>query len=151
MKARFLPLFVVLAVAVGAANLFATMKFRSLVTPPVPYCLVANNAEKFHNTFIKVKARVVFDEAGSYVFEDCDEIEALSSRLQFEDVDSEVGPVYVEKVLVTNSEFQMKSADAIIEGYFDAHASPGCWAPKFRIQVIKIEWLTEPKPYQNSY
>lgn len=42
---------------------------------------------------------------------------------------------------------ELKAAEALIEGHFDAEASTGCWAPKFRIDAKKIELISPVTDY----
>ena len=109
----------------------------------LPYCEVARNAEAYHMRFVRVKAKLHVGKFGTYIYEDCDPVEALAASVELESgVRSTFGIGYVNESLVS-APSQVKMADAIIEGEFDAHASPGCWAPKFRITASKVE-LTSP-------
>jgi hypothetical protein len=75
------------------------------------------------------------------IYEDCDPDEALAALVEFEDGPI-LGPSY------PNDSFgkprQTKTADAIIEGEFDAKASPGCFGPKFHIRASKVELISPP-------
>ena len=107
---------------------------------PLPYCQVARNAQSYHNTNIVVRARIFFDDSGVYVYEDCDPVEALAASVVIDDHHPLIGPEYVEKLLVrSDEERHLKTAEAVIEGRFDAEASPGCWAPKFRIEATSLK------------
>ena len=48
---------------------------------PFAYCEVARNAEQYHNRDLIVRARIIFDESGVYVYEDCDPTEALAASV----------------------------------------------------------------------
>jgi hypothetical protein len=136
------------ALAVGL-NIFLMTRKTGLLYPfrgAMPYCKVATNAESFHDSDIRVRARVIIGNGVMTVYENCDDIEALAASLTFdgtESISGPSGPDYVEKVLVTGSDTQVRTAEAIIEGRFDAHATTGCWAPKFRIAVSKLELVSE--------
>lgn len=106
-----------------------------------PYCTVAQNAESFHTRFVRVKAKVHFGTYGMYVYEDCDPVEALAASVTLDGEQGFMGIGYVNELLLSGPP-QLKTADAIIEGDFDAHASTGCWAPKFRITARKIELIS---------
>jgi hypothetical protein len=69
-----------------------------------------------------------------YVHEDCDPVEALAASVELEGDQPEL--------LVSGAGRQTKVADAIIEGEFDAHASPGCWSPKYHVAARKIQLLS---------
>ncbi len=73
------------------------------------------------------------------IYEDCDPVEALASWVEFEDGNR---PGYVNDLLLSDPT-QTKTADAIVEGEFDAKFSLGCYGPKFRIIASKVE-LTSP-------
>jgi hypothetical protein len=76
-----------------------------------------------------------------YVYEDCDPVEALAASITLDGEQGSMGIGYVNELLLSGPP-QLKTADAIIEGDFDAHASRGCWAPKFRITARKIELIS---------
>ena len=133
----------VITCAVGSMAYIGLGALRTLyrrAVGPLPYCQVARNAESYHNTDIVVRARIFFDDSGVYVYEDCDPVEALAACVVFDDHHPLIGPAYVEKLLVrSDEERQLKTAEAVIEGRFDAEASPGCWAPKFRIEATSMK------------
>lgn len=114
---------------------------------PLLYCDVARNAEQYHDQDLLIKARVIFDESGVYVYEDCDPTEALAASVVLAGNHPLIGPEYVERLLVEGQQTQLKTAEAIIEGRFDAEASPGCWAPKFRIDAKKIKLISAVTDY----
>lgn len=113
----------------------------------LPYCQVARNAERYHNNEILVNARIFVGESGTYVFEDCDEVEALAAGVVINENQPFTGPGYVDSLLLDDNKPNMKTAQALIKGRFDAHASTGCWAPKFRIHAEKVELLTSLTDY----
>jgi hypothetical protein len=113
----------------------------------VPYCQVARNAEMYHNSEILVNARIFVDETGVYVYEDCDPVEALAAGVVIDENSPGIGPGYVDNLLLSDGHPNMKTAQALIKGHFDAHASTGCWAPKFQIQAEKIELLSSLTDY----
>lgn len=117
-------------VGIGSSELWA----RGRV---LPYCKVANNAESYHMRFIRVKAKVQFGYGGMSIYEDCDPDEALASSIDFENGDPH--PL--------SGSAQMKTADAIVEGEFDAHHSTGCWGPKFHIFASKVELTSSVADY----
>jgi hypothetical protein len=109
----------------------------------LPYCKVAKNPEAYHMRFVRVKAKLHFGNFGTYIYEDCDPDEALAASVFVEGGDQPTfGIGYVNEALVSGAP-QIKTADAIVEGEFNAHATRGCWAPKFRIIASKVE-LTSP-------
>ena len=114
---------------------------------PLSYCEVARNADRYHNTNVLVRARIIFDESGVYVYEDCDPVEALAASVVIDVNHPLIGPEYVEKLLVQGEQRNLKTADAVIEGVFDAEASRGCWAPKFRIEAKRIEIVSPVTDY----
>jgi len=133
-------IFVALIFGVGAGLGSSELWLRARV---LPYCKVAKNADEYHMRFIRVKARLHVGKFGTYIYEDCDPVEALAASVELESgARSPFGIGYVNESLVSDPS-QVKTADAIIEGEFNAHASPGCWAPKFRIIASKVE-LTSP-------
>lgn len=113
----------------------------------LPYCQVARNPGWYHNTDILTKARIVFDDSGVYVYEDCDPTEALAASVVIDTNHPLIGPAYVEKLLVVGEKSQLNTAEAVIEGRFNAHASPGCWAPKFRIDAKRIDLVSPVTDY----
>jgi hypothetical protein len=114
---------------------------------PLSYCEVAQNAGWYHNTHVIVRARIIFDESGVYVYEDCDPVEALAASVVLDGNHPLIGPEYVEKLLVQGEQRNLKTAYAVIVGVFDAEASTGCWAPKFRIDAKNIEIVSPVTDY----
>lgn len=83
-----------------------------------------------------------------YVYEDCDPVEALAATVELDGDQSGSGIGYVDEILVSGTRSQVKVADAIIEGEFDAHFSTGCWGPKYHISARKIQLLTPVHDYE---
>lgn len=141
-----------LTTTVGTYNQIGTYNQKSLEA--LPYCQVARNAEMYHDTEILVNARIFVDESGVYVYEDCDPVEALAAGVVINENSPSIGLEYVDKLLLSaNNKPNRQTAQALIKGHFDAHASTGCWAPKFQIHAEKIELLsslTEYKPPQTE-
>ena len=137
---------VVVAVFAFVIGLGAFLLWRSSQTP-LPYCEVARNGEWYHNTIIRVRATLIFGSGGMYVYEDCDPVEALASMVEFEGTSGASSFNYVNEVLVTGEEAQVKKVDAIIEGRFDAKASTGCFRPKYHIAATKIELISAAPDY----
>ena len=135
---KFISIVVALVFGVGAGLGSSELWLRARV---VPYCQVAKNAEAYHMKFIRVKAKVHFEREGMYINEDCDPDEYLAALVEFED-----GPILGPSYLNDRSSrpMQTRTADAIVEGEFDAKASPGCFGPKFRISASKIELISTP-------
>ena len=127
------------AVGLGSSELW--LRARTL-----PYCTVAKNGESYHMRYVRVRARIFFRTDGMYVYEDCDPVEALAATVELEGEQSATGIGYVDELLVSGTRPQIKVADAVIEGEFNAHASRGCWAPKYRISARKIHLIS---PIQN--
>ena len=113
----------------------------------VPYCEVARNAEKYHGSEILVYARIYGDETGFYVFEDCDPVEALAAGIELDGKHPQIGLGYVNNLLLKDDKPNTQTAQALIQGRFDAYASTGCWAPKFRIYAEKVELVTSLTDY----
>ena len=133
---KLIPLIVALVFGVGAGIGSSELLLRVRV---LPYCKVAKNAESYHMRFVRVKAKVHFGDWGTYIYEDCDPVAALASSVVLAGEDRAApGIGYVNELLLSGPP-RLKTADAIIEGEFDAHATRGCWAPKFRINATKIE------------
>lgn len=114
---------------------------------PMSYCDLARNAAWYHNTNVLVRARIIFDESGVYIYEDCDPVEALAASVVIDGHHPLVGPEYVDKLLVQGEQRHLKTADAVIEGVFDAEATRGCWAPKFRIEARNIKVVSPVTDY----
>jgi hypothetical protein len=131
----------VLGTAVGLSSSELWRRARTL-----PYCKVANNADSYHKRLVRVKARIHFRAGGMYIYEDCDPVEALAASVDLEGGPMASGNRYVNELLLSG-ESQGKVADAIVEGEFDAYASTGCWAPKFRIAAQKIELTSSISDY----
>ena len=142
-KAAFLVLAFLCALTAGVQS----SNVWSRIQPAIPYCRVAKNAEWYHGRYIRVRSRLVFGTSGTYVFESCDPVEALASLVEMQAQPNSSAPGYVDEVLVTGEKPQVQTADAIIEGVFDAHSSTGCWAPKFHIQATNIQLMSEVRPY----
>jgi hypothetical protein len=132
----------VLGAGIGLGSFEVWVHARTL-----PYCKVANNADSYHMRFVRVKARIHFGTGGVYIYEDCDPVEALAASVELEGDRAASGIGYVNELLVSGGESHVKVADAIIEGEFDAHASPGCWSPKFHIAARKIELISSVSDY----
>jgi hypothetical protein len=117
--------------------------------PVLPYCKVAQNAEAYHMKFVRVKAKVYFTRDAMYIHEECDPEEALAASVEFAD-----GPVlgsnvngYLDDYALFSKPTQTTTAEAIVEGEFNAEASTGCWAPKFRIIASKVELISPVKKF----
>ncbi len=137
---KFIPIFVALIFGVGAGLGSSELWLRARV---LPYCKVAKNADAYHMKFIRVKAKVNFGREGMTIYEDCDPVEALAASVEFED-----GPILGPgEPNDPARSTEIKTADAIIEGEFDAQSSTGCWAPKFRIRASKVE-LISPRAFR---
>ena len=115
---------------------------------PLSYCEVARNGDWYHDSNIRVHARVIFGSGGMYVFEDCDPVEALAATVELEGTDPTTGFNYVNEVLVSGNHEEVKTAEAIIEGRFNAKASTGCWRPKYNIKATKIELVSPVVDYR---
>jgi hypothetical protein len=133
---KLISLLVALSVGVGAGLSSSELWVRARV---LPYCKVATNAEAYHMKFIRVKAKVYFHRDGMYIHEACDPVESLASSVEFKDGPI-LGPGNGNDLL--SEPRQTKTAEAIVEGEFDAEASLGCWAPKFRIIASKVELIS---------
>lgn len=141
---KLVPLIVALVIgaSVGLGSSELWVRARTL-----PYCKVANNADSYHMRFVRVKAKLHFGKGGMYIYEDCDPLEALAASVNLGVDPLASGAGYVNDLLVSGESSTVKVADAVIEGEFDAHASTGCWAPKFRITAQKIELLSSIRDY----
>ena len=135
---KLIPLIVALVIgaSIGLGSSEVWLRARTL-----PYCKVANNAESYHMRFVRVKAKIHFGTGGMYIYEECDPVEALAAGVEFGIYEPAVGIGYVNELLLSGGESRVK-VDAIIEGEFNAHASLGCWAPKFRIVAQKIQLIS---------
>ena len=138
---KLIAIVVALSVGVGAGLGSSEFWVRGRV---LPYCKVATNAQAYHMKFIRVKAKVYFHRDGMYIHEACDPVESLASSVEFEDGPI-LGPGNVNELL--SEPRQTKTADAIVEGEFDAEASTGCWSPKFRIVARNIELISPVKDF----
>jgi len=139
---KLIALVVALSVGVGAGLGSSELWVRARV---LPYCKVATNAEAYHMKFIRVKAKLHFGGTGTYIYEHCDPVEALMASVFLEDEDQpKFGPGYIESLA---SASQIKVADAIIEGEFNAQASPGCFGPKFSIKARNIKLVSPIKDF----
>ena len=141
---KLIPLIVALLIgaSVGLGSSELWVRARTL-----PYCKVANNADSYHMRFVRVKAKLHFATGGMYIYEDCDPLEALAASVDLGVDPLAAGTGYVNELLLSGESSTVKVADAVIEGEFDAHASPGCWAPKFRISAQKIELISSIRDY----
>jgi hypothetical protein len=136
-----------LAVAVITFGLgLGAFQMGRYLNRPMPYCSVATNGDVFHHSLIRVKARVFINANGIHVYEDCDPVEALAASLELPLTGVTGRQDYLDQAIVTG-ETDLKTADAIIEGLFDGHASTGCWSPKFRITATKVELISTPTDY----
>ncbi len=133
---RVISLVVALVFGVGAGLGSSELWLRARV---LPYCQVAENADAYHMRVVRVRAKVHFGRNGMYIAEDCDPA-ASPASVKFEDGPI-LGPTYLPD---SNRPMQTKTADAIIEGEFDAKFSPGCWGPKFQIIASRIELISSP-------
>ena len=129
------------AVGLGSSELW--LRARTL-----PYCTVAKNAESYHMRYVRVRARIFLGTDGMYVHEDCDPVEALAAAVELEGDHSATGIGYVDELLVSGTRPQVKVADAVIEGEFNAHFSPGCWGPKYHISARNIHLLSPVQNYE---
>ena len=111
------------------------------------YCHVARNAEEYHNKIIRVRVTLLMSSDATYIYEDCDPVEALASLVEIDSSSDSDTRGYVEQLLVQRDSSSLKKADAVIEGRFDAEFSRGCWGPKFHIAANKVELLTPLSDY----
>ena len=132
---KFISIVVALVFGVGAGLGSSELWLRART---LPYCQVAKNADAYHMRVVRVKAKVYFGRYGMYIAEDCDPDEALAASVEFKD-----GPI-LGPVNEFKSPMQTKTADAIVEGEFDANFSPGCFGPKFHILASKVELISPP-------
>lgn len=126
---KLIALVVALSAGIGAGFGSSELWVRARV---LPYCKVANNADSYHMRFVRVKAKLYIHKDGTSIYENCDPVEALAAFVEYEGGQ----PAF-------SGSSQLKTADAIIEGEFNAQYSSGCWGPKFHIMATKIE-LTSP-------
>jgi hypothetical protein len=131
---KLIPILV--ALIVGAAIGFGSSELRWHVRT-LPYCQLAQNAELYHLREIRVKARVGFGAHRMYIYEDCDPNEALGSAVEYEG----------DPAFPNIADPTLRSADAVIDGVFNAHYSMGCWGPKFHIAARKIEVVSPVQSY----
>lgn len=131
-----------LGLSVGLGS--SSVSFRLRATP---YCQVANNAESYNGETVRVRGRLIFSNGGMYIHEECDSVEALISLIEFENDTSARFVLFSDSLRQAGYNPQKRVADAIVEGRFDAYNSPGCYAPKFRIDARKIELLSDVKDY----
>lgn len=140
------------AFAVGCGVFLLSQPFRGLSCrvsdPPLPYCEVARNADRYHNKNIRVRARIIFGSNGVYLFEHCDPVEALASSVVLGEDAKTDGIDYVQNLLVTDDKSHLRTGEALIEGHFNGKATTGCWAPKFSINAKRIELLSEITEYK---
>ena len=141
---KLIPIIVALIIgaSLGLGSSELWVRARTL-----PYCKVANNADSYHMRFVRVKARIHFGAGRMYIYEDCDPVEALAASVDLGVEPLASGTGYVNELLLSGESSSLKVADAVIEGEFDAEASPGCWAPKFRIAAQKIELISSISDY----
>src|SRR5262249_30567758 len=117
---KLISIVVALVFGVGAGIGSSELWLRTRV---LPYCKVARNADAYHMRFVRVKGKLHIGNFGTYIYEDCDPEEALAASVSIEGgVQPPFGIGYVNEELVSGSSSQIKTADAIIEGEFDAHA-----------------------------
>lgn len=108
----------------------------------LPYCEVARNAERYHHSNIRVEATLFLGSNLVFIYEDCDPGEALASRVEISgssviDTEGEAN-----QLLVPAQHSTLRKANAIVEGWFDAEFSTGCWGPKYRIVATRVSLLT---------
>lgn len=140
---KFISIVVALIVGVSAGLGSSAIWVRARV---LPYCTVANNADAYHLEFVRVKAKVQFDHGEIFIYEDCDPIEALASWVKVENADWPIpGPIHEKRWLLSDS--TTKTADAIVEGEFNAEHSLGCYGPKFRILASKVKLISPVQDY----
>jgi hypothetical protein len=138
----------VAALVFGVGSGLGSSEFWSR-TRVQPFCKVAKNADAYHMSFIRVKAKVHFGRNGMMIYEDCDPVEALAAWVEFKDgpvLGPNRDPDYVNDYYLLSKLGQTKTADAIVEGKFDATASPGSWGPKFRIVASEVELISPVRP-----
>ncbi|HKO44864.1 MAG TPA: hypothetical protein VJU84_16415 [Pyrinomonadaceae bacterium] len=141
-RLSFILILAVLALAVGFV-----MFNLSRSPQTVPYCEVARNSERFHNEVVRVRARLIFDSNATYIYEDCDPVEALASLVEMDGASGSDTSKYLELHLVPANESSLKQVDVVIEGKFNAEFSPGCWVPKYHIAARKVEQLSSVSDY----
>ncbi len=134
---KLIALVVALSAGIGAGFGSSELWVRARV---LPYCKVANNADSYHMRFVRVKAKVYVGSSGTYVFEHCEPVESLMASVVLEGSDQSTFGLPAGST-------QTKTADAIVEGEFNAKATPGCWAPKFRIIASKVELVSPVKDF----
>ena len=131
----------VIAAIVIASVLSMAVSFFSESPRTVPYCEVARGGERYHNKIVRVKATLFLGSSYVYIYEDCDQVEALASQVDVSgadeiDIDGEANQLLVP----VQASFQ--KVPAIVEGRFNAKFSLGCYGPKYRIVASKVELLS---------
>ena len=127
---------VVIALVLSWAWSFLWQSPRTL-----PYCEVARNSERFHNKIVRVKATLFLGSDVVYIYEDCDPVEALASRVDVSGAD-ELDTDGEANQLLVPAQHSLQKVEAIVEGRFNAKFSRGCYGPKYRIVASEVELLT---------
>ena len=137
MKTLIIRLTAVLIVIISFA---ACGQWRDART--LPYCEVARNAERYHHSKIRVEATLFLASDNAFIYEDCDPGEALAARVQVSDSSAIDTEGEANQLLVPTQHSTLRKVNAIVEGWFDAEFSTGCWGPKYRILATKVRLLT---------
>ena len=112
------------------------------VANPISYQRLTTHADLFNDKLIRVKAGIYQDKTGIFLFDE--------KHIVFEDVIE----VDSEKIILNDEEQnwlkeifndtsielpQLRKSAAIFTGWFNGNVTPGCYAPKHRLTIIKIE------------
>lgn len=109
----------------------------------LPYCELAQNAQRYHGSTVRVRAHVSGESPTIYTIyqSECDPVEALASVVEVahaagSDADSQE---LWERLSAPQDEGTMRKAEVVLSGRFDSQFSTGCWGPKFRLSDVEIE------------
>lgn len=113
----------------------------------LPYCEVARNGEQYHDQIVRVRATLILGSFATYIYEDCDPVEALMAQVEMHGTALTDKGHYLDGFQENGSDSSDKKFDAIIEGRFNARFSKGCWGPKYQIAATKVELLAPATNY----
>ena len=122
------------------AQIFVTQHLG--IANAVSYQRLTAHADLFNGKLIRVKAGIWQDKTGIFLFDE--------KHLVFEDVievDSEEiilndeAQNWLKEIFndVSIELPQIRKSEAIFTGWFKGNATPGCYVPKHRLTIIKIE------------
>lgn len=112
------------------------------------YCQLAQDQDLFHNTTVRVKARIAVSGSFIYLYGCTTGVNAnlMTAIIDDETSLSDEAKQWLHQLREQGKEKPVRSG-AWFTGQFDGKWSPGCWVPAFALRVKTIEYF-EPVSFE---